>query len=159
MRKRPSIAWTTAIQARPTHPQALLEEIPSDQVPDLRIEAPTFPLHLLAARNVPPRPRAAGNGSGGTGTGAEKAETPLIAPQLTAAETNAALKQTNQNLSIAEKKLESTRGKQLNATQADLVSKILGFIKDAREAAQNEDWARARSLSQKAQVLSEELND
>jgi hypothetical protein len=45
----------------------------------------------------------------------------------------------------------------LSAAQRDLVSKIRGFIKDAREAAQITDWSRARSLAKKAQVLSEEL--
>jgi len=45
----------------------------------------------------------------------------------------------------------------LNAAQTDLVSKIRGFLMDAHEAAKVADWARARSLSKKAQVLSEEL--
>jgi hypothetical protein len=51
------------------------------------------------------------------------------------------------------------RGKNLNAAQSDLASKIRGFIKDAREAAQIADWSRARSLAKKAQVLSEGLAD
>jgi len=38
-----------------------------------------------------------------------------------------------------------------------LISKITGFIKDAREAANIADWNRARSMAKKAQVLSEEL--
>ena len=53
--------------------------------------------------------------------------------------------------------LGAARGKTLSAVQRDLVSKIQGFIKDAREAAQITDWSRARSLAKKAQVLSEEL--
>jgi len=81
----------------------------------------------------------------------------MIAPQLTPRESVLARQQTNQSLSIAEKNLESARGKNLNAAQSDLVSKIRGFIKDAREAAQITDWSRARSLAKKAQVLSEEL--
>jgi hypothetical protein len=68
-----------------------------------------------------------------------------------------AQQQTNQSLVIAEKNLGSARGKNLNAAQSDLVSKIKGFIKDARAAAQVTDWSRARSLAKKAQVLSEEL--
>ena len=69
----------------------------------------------------------------------------------------AAQQRTTQSLSIAEKNLESARGKTLNAAQSDLVSKIRGFIKDTREAVQIADWSRARSLAKKAQVLSEEL--
>ena len=158
MRKRPSILWASAIQVRPAQPRTSVKEIPEDQVPDLRIDAPEFPLRMITVRSVPPRPRtAAATGANGAGTG--KPETPVIAPELTAEETSAAREQTNQSLSIAEKKLESVRGKQLSAAEADLVSKILGFIKDAREAARNSDWVRARSLSQKAQVLSQELHD
>jgi len=91
------------------------------------------------------------------GTEAEKLEAPMIAPELTPQESAVAQQQTNQSLGIAERNLESARGKNLNTAQADLVSKIRGFIKDAREAAQIKDWSRARSLAKKAQVLSEEL--
>jgi hypothetical protein len=159
MRKRPAIPWATAIQVRPmTQPQlAAVQDIPEDQVPDWRPEAPSFPLRLATARTTPPRPRVLTPSSAGAGNDSEKSETPLLVPQLTAAEASAAQQQTNQSLNIAEKNLESTRGKRLNAAQLDLVSKIRGFIKDAREAAQSADWARARGLSKKAQVLSEEL--
>ena len=81
----------------------------------------------------------------------------MISPQLTPQESAVAQQQANQSLGIAEKNLESARGKGLNAAQSDLISKIRGFIKDAREAAQIADWSRARSLAKKAQVLSEEL--
>jgi len=84
-------------------------------------------------------------------------EAPTIALQVTPQESAVAQQQTKQSLGIAEKNLESARGKNLNAVQSDLASKIRGFIKDAREAAQIADWSRARSLAKKAQVLSEEL--
>ena len=161
MRKRPTIAWTTAIQARPvTQPRlVMVKDIPEDQVPDLRLELPPFPLRLIAMRNTPPRPRVTAPASGGAGNDSEKLESPLITPQLSQEETAAAQQQTNQSLDIAEKNLESVRGKRLNAAQLDIVSKIRGFTKDAREAAQIADWTRARSLALKAQVLSEELVD
>jgi hypothetical protein len=98
---------------------------------------------------------SASNGAGGTD--AEKQESPAIAPSLSAQETAVAQQQTSESLGIAEKNLASTRGKNLNAAQSDLVSKILSFMKDAREAAQLTDWGRARGLAKKAQVLSEEL--
>ncbi len=81
----------------------------------------------------------------------------MISPQLTPQESAVAQQQANQSLGIAEKNLASVRGKKLNSTQADLISKITGFIKDAREAANIADWNRARSMAKKAQVLSEEL--
>ena len=158
MRKRPAIPWTTAIQVRPTQPQlASASSIPEDQVPDLPLEFPPFP-RLLTARSAPPRPRGITPSSGGAGNDAEKIGVPVITPQLTE-ETAAAEQQTNRSLNIAEKNLESVLGKRLNAAELDLVSKIRGFIKDAREAAQGADWTRARRLSKKAQVLSEELTD
>ena len=113
----------------------------------------------MTGRSAPPRPRVTTPPSSGTGNDAEKSAGTLLVPQLSAAETAAAQQQTNQSLSIAEKNLESTQGKSLNAAQLDLVSKVRGFIKDAREAVRNADWARARNLSKKAQVLSEELTD
>jgi hypothetical protein len=111
----------------------------------------------MTVRSGPPRPRARTAVPGTTGDDADKLDTPLIAPQLTAQESAVAQQQTTQSLSIAEKNLASTHGKNLNAAQLDLVSKIRGFIKDAREAAQITDWGHARSLAKKAQVLSEEL--
>jgi len=81
----------------------------------------------------------------------------MISPQLTPQESAVAQQQANQSLGIAEKNLASVRGKKLNSTQSDLISKITGFIKDAREAANIADWSRARSMAKKAQVLSEEL--
>ncbi len=65
--------------------------------------------------------------------------------------------ETNQSLNNAERNLSTTNGKPLNAVQADLASKVRGFIADAREAARSGDWARARNLAKKAQALSEEL--
>jgi hypothetical protein len=161
MRKRPNIPWATAIQVRPvTQPHlAAVNDIPEDQVPDLRLELPPSSLHLITMRSAPPRPRAATSPTAGAGNDTEKLDAPLITPQLSPEETAAAQQQTNQSLNIAEKNLESKRGKRLNAAELDLVSKIRGFLKDAREAAQIADWARARSLSKKAQVLSEELVD
>jgi hypothetical protein len=159
MRKRPTIPWATAIQARPTiQPRvATVKDFSEDQTPDLGLELATFPPRLMTTRGAPPRPRMSTPPSTGGGNDSEKTEAPLLVPQLTAEETSAAQRETNQSLNIAEKNLESARGKQLNAAELDLVSKIRGFLKDAREAAHGADWSRARSLSKKAQVLSEEL--
>ncbi len=159
MRKRPNISWATAVQVRPVKQAstAAASSVPDDALPDLRLELPPFPGHLIPVRTTPPRPRVSSPPYANSGNDSEKLGAPLIAPQLTPQESAAAEQQTNQNLRVAENNLQSARGKNLNAAQADLVSKIRGFIKDAREAAQNTDWSRARSLAKKAQVLSEEL--
>jgi hypothetical protein len=159
MRKRPAIPWATAIQVKPAVPAraAGLKDVPEDQIPDLHIEIANFPSRLLTSHSAPPRPRINAPANSGGGSDEEASGAPRIVPQLTAEETASAQQQTNQSLNIAEKNLESARGKQLSAAQVDLVSKIKGFLKDAREAAQGADWTRARSLSKKAEVLSQEL--
>ena len=160
MRKRPSIPWATAVQVRPVTQARTLEgnDVSEDPLPELRLEVP-FPGRLIVVRSGPPRPRGSAPPPVTTGNETEKSEAPTIAPQLTSQESAVAEQQTNQSLRIAENNLQSARGKNLNATQTDLVSKIKGFIKDAREAAKITDWSRARSLAKKAQVLSEELAD
>ena len=159
MRKRPAILWATEVQVKPvTQPRtAEASSVPDDLLPELQLELPPFPDHLISVRSAPPRPRVSTPPSAATGNDAEKLEAPTIALQVTPQESAVAQQQTKQSLGIAEKNLESARGKNLNAAQSDLVSKIRGFIKDAREAAQIADWSRARSLAKKAQVLSEEL--
>jgi hypothetical protein len=158
MRKRPNIPWATAVQVRPVTQARTLEgnDVSEDPFPELRLELP-FPGRLIFARSGPPRPRGSTPPPASTGNDTEKSEAPTIVPQLTSQESAVAEQQTNQSLRIAESNLQSARGKNLNATQTDLISKIRGFIKDAREAAQITDWSRARSLAKKAQVLSEEL--
>ena len=160
--RRPNIPWATAIQVRPL-PQS--HTLPADD-PDF--DAPVFSLDLapltammVPIRSGPPRPKvipAPAPAPNASTADAEKApEAPTIAAQLSKEEFAAAQQETNQSLDIAEKNLASARNKRLNAAQSDLVSKIKGFLKDAREAAQAGDWARARNLAKKAQVLSEEL--
>jgi hypothetical protein len=159
MKKRPNIPWATAVQVKPVvQPHAAIASNASEDLgPELRLDLPPFPGHLIPVRTAPSRPRANTPPSATGETDAEKLGAPLIAPQLTPQESAVAQQQTTQSLSTAEKNLESARGKTLNAAQSDLVSKIRGFIKDAREAVQIADWSRARSLAKKAQVLSEEL--
>jgi hypothetical protein len=162
LRRRPAIPWTTAIQV---HPNLQAQASASDDARSL--DAPEFNLDLASlaammvpARSSPPRPHAIPAPSPAPTAPVaegERRSAPAITPQLTQEESAAAQQETNQSLDIAERNLASTRGKRLNAAQNDLVSKIKGFLKDAREAAQTGDWARARDLAKKAQVLSEEL--
>jgi hypothetical protein len=158
MRKKPNIPWTKAVQVRPVlQARGADSEVVSVAAPELKFEVPSFATVLVPARNGPTRPHGSAPSSTGAGAGTEKMEAPTIASQLTPRETVVARQETNQNLSMAERNLAFVRGKTLNAVQTDLLSKIKGFLKDAREAAQVGDWKRARSLAKKAQVLSEEL--
>jgi hypothetical protein len=87
----------------------------------------------------------------------EKAAEPMILPDLTADQLNAAKAETQQSLDAAEAKLGETQGKQLNPTQEDVASKVRGFIESAREAMKNGDWVRAKNQAKKAEVLAMQL--
>lgn len=83
---------------------------------------------------------------------------PQISPRLSAQEQAEAERRTSDDISLAERNLLLTPdGKQLSVAQRDLVEKIRGFLAQAREAIRASDWVRARTLAQKARVLSIEL--
>ena len=71
----------------------------------------------------------------------------------------AARAETQHSIGIAQQNLALVQGRALNAAQSDLASKVRSFMDSAREAMRNADWLRARSLAQKAEVLSQELAD
>lgn len=128
--------------------------------PEFNIDLEHLAPLVVPARTAPPRPHVAPTTSPTpAASAAEEGKPPAltIAPQLSTAEFAAAQQETNQSLDIAEKNLAATRDRTLNAAQSDLVRKIKGFLKDAREAARVGDWVLARNLAKKAQVLSEEL--
>jgi outer membrane murein-binding lipoprotein Lpp len=153
--KKAAIPWRTAVLVRPIVPQHPLEtEDAGGSVPDLRLEIPAPA--PLATRNAPARPRIPAPPANQNGT-AVKPETPQIVPELSTQESAALQRQTEQSMRFAERNLAATNGKSLNAVQSDLASKVRSFISDAREAGKAGDWARARDLARKAQVLSEEL--
>ena len=157
-RRKPTIAWKTAIQVKPVIPtnQAMVADSGSDSAPDLRLEMPPPPSRLASARGIPARPRAVTPPSS-NGDNAEKANPLVIVPQLSPEETAASQQQTNQSIEIAERNLAASNGKQLNALQADQASKTRGFLTDARAASRTGDWRRARALAKKAEVVSQEL--
>ena len=88
---------------------------------------------------------------------APKPAPPQISPRLSPEEQAAAERRTNEDINVAERNLQVAYGKQLNASQHDLVEKIRGFLGQAREAMRAADWVRARNLARKAHVLSVEL--
>lgn len=123
--------------------------------PDLELEVAPPP-RLVTPRSAPARPRPAQT------TPAEPAVVrapadPIIIPDLTAEQLNAAKSETQHSLDIAERNLSQTQGKKLNSAQEDVASKIRGFMETARDAMRNSDWQRARNLAKKAEVLSHEL--
>lgn len=158
MRRKPSFRWDTAVQVRPklVPGPPTVNEIPADPVPELHILISPPPSAIAAAHSNPPRPRGATNSSADNNA-SDKPQAPIIVPELTAEEKAAAQQQTGQSIGVAERNLAATRGRNLNAAQTDLASKVRSFISEARAAAGVSNWIRARDLAKKAQVLSEEL--
>jgi hypothetical protein len=155
-RKKPAIPWSTAVLVRPIVPhRAPANADVEDPLPDLRLEIPP-PSAPLSTRTAPPRPRSVAPARN-PNAAPEKPDTPQIVPELSTQESASLQRETDQSLSSSERNLGATAGKSLNATQSDLASKVRSFISDAREAGRAGDWARARDLAKKAQVLSEEL--
>jgi hypothetical protein len=128
----------------------------SEDVPELQILIPlalaTFPPGGSAR---PARPRVATPAPAAAGP--SKPQAPFVAPQLSAEESSTAQQETMASLADAEKGLAATQGRSLNAAQSDKVSKITGFISDARAAGASGDWTSAATLARKAQLLAEEL--
>jgi hypothetical protein len=63
----------------------------------------------------------------------------------------------NQMLGAAEENLKKMEGRQLTASQKDLISQIRQFMEQSRSAVQAGELDRAHTLAWKAQTLSEEL--
>jgi hypothetical protein len=85
------------------------------------------------------------------------AQPPQISPQLSPGDQATYERRTTDDINVAEKNLQQTGGKQLSATQQDLVEKIRSFLDQSRDASKGGDWARAQTLAQKARLLSVEL--
>jgi hypothetical protein len=158
--KRPKVPWSTASVVRPRIPApypygAKSENENGGEEPAvLRLElAP--PETSFVPQPRPARPRVATPQPAAAES--SKPGKPFVVPQLSVEESNEAQQEATASLSEAEKSVAATRGKTLNAAQADMASKITGFIADARAAAASGDWPSARSLARKAQLLSQEL--
>jgi hypothetical protein len=82
---------------------------------------------------------------------------PQISPQISPGDQAAYERKTNEDVSVTQKNLDQTKGKQLSAAQRDLVEKIRSFVSQSRDASKGGDWARAQNLAQKARLLSAEL--
>jgi hypothetical protein len=153
--KRPEVAWKTAALIRPNIPSPLSpDESSLPEVTSIPLELSPLP-SFVPWRVVPPKPRVPSQPPSAGENG--KQDGPLIVPQITAQESASAQQEITASLGVAERNLEAVRGKNLNSVQNDMFNKVKGFMSDAREAAHAGDWARARSVAKKAQLLSEEL--
>ena len=155
VKKRPAAHFENLVLAHPVIPAPQVENA-LNEAPDLGIEPAPIPTRLGAPRNSPTRPRVAASPATEPAA-AEKPREPTIVPELSTGELEAAKADAQASLDAAERNLAAMRGKALNEAQADLASKIRGFMDAAREAMRNGDWQRATNLAKKAEVLSREL--
>ena len=155
-RKAHAIPWATAVMVRPNPPVArgVSSADAEDPAPDIRIEPPTNAARIFGTRPLPPRPKGASS-SGSENSNGNKAQ--LLVPELSPQETAVAKEQVKESMALAERNLTTARKRSLTAVQADTVSKINGFLAEAHEAGGEGDWARARNLAKKAQILSQDL--
>ena len=123
--------------------------------PDILSEVPWAPPQLVSTQRMPVRPHAAAFAP--TPIAAVEQARMEIVPELTMEQVDEAKAETLRDLELAEKNVRLAWGKELNASQQDLISKVHDFAESAREAVRNGDWQRARTLSEKARVLSASL--
>ena len=152
--KRPAPTLGAVVFSHPVIPPGDVADLAD--APEIYVEDTDRVSPLVIPRSVPARPRVAAPPVHETEV-EEKPQEPIIAPELSDEQISSAKTATQQSLSVAEQNLNSSKGKQLNEAQQDLVSKIQGFVDSAREAMKNNDWLRARNQAKKAEVLSQEF--
>ncbi len=142
-------------------PEAKQPEVKPEPAPTTTTPAPTpiatAPKPTSPRATAPPKTTPTPTPAPETAPAAPKVAPPQISPRLSPAEVAEYQKKTEEAIGAAERNLQRSYGRQLNAAQTDLVEKIRGFLAQAHEASRSADWVRARNLAEKAQVLSVEL--
>jgi outer membrane biosynthesis protein TonB len=135
-------------------PTVVTQQPPPAPVEPPNVESPAQPVPAVADQ---PRPKAPVEAETAAPKPEPEPEPIQIAPELSAKAQAAAVRATTNDIRVAERNLQTAYGRQLSASQNDLVGKIAGFLAQAHEAIRTGDWVRAQNLAQKAQVLSVEL--
>jgi hypothetical protein len=154
-KKQPKAHLTGIVLAHPVMPSAIAEDLPGE-APEMEMEAGEMSLRLATPRSGPAKPRVP-PAPPAEPPPVEKSVEPLMSPDLTPEQLNAAKTETQQSLDAAESKLSQSYGKKLNATQEDVASKVRGFMDSAKEAMKSGDWVRAKNQAKKAEVLAQQL--
>jgi hypothetical protein len=154
-KRQPTVHLTGVVLAHPVLPSGTASES-AGEAPDIEVDAMAMPPRLAVPRAGPARPHVA-PAPPAEPPATEKAAEPILLPELTPEQANAAKAETQRSLDAAESTLAQAQGKQMNATQRDVASKVRGFMDSAREAMRNGDWARAKNQARKAEVLAQQL--
>lgn len=129
----------------PPSVSANADETPLDSLPQSKMTVP------------PPKPPSDQTSTERAAEATVPAPAPQIVPQLSQADQQNYQRKMNDDVTVAEQNLQRANGRNLNATQQDMLENIRSFLAESRDASKNGDWVRAQSLSQKARSLSVEL--
>jgi len=141
--------------AHPLVPMATASTV-IEEPPEISLEEPSLPPHLAPLPSGPAKPHVAPAPTNEP-TAVEKKPAPVLAPELSLEEVVTSKVEANKSMIVAQRNLETALAKPLNSAQADLASKVRGFMDAAREAMKSSDWERAAAVAKKAEVLSEQL--
>jgi hypothetical protein len=148
----PSVSTPPPTEVPAAPPPAMQPPAETPKAPPTEITLPTP--EPEPPKRVAPKPRPA---PAEAEPAQPKPAAPQISPQLSARDLAAARTRTTNNITTAEKNLQSANGRGQSAAQKDLSEKIRSFLSQAHEAIVAEDWVRAQNLADKARVLSTEL--
>jgi hypothetical protein len=139
---KPPLVMPREVDAAPP-PQ--METVALPPLTYLNIPKPAPPPVRRAQSSVEPEPEPV------------KHEAPQISPQLSSDELARDKASVEKDMRTAQQNLDSANGKRLTVNQQDMADKIRGFLKQAQDAIAISDWSRAKSLAEKARLLSDEL--
>jgi outer membrane murein-binding lipoprotein Lpp len=128
-RKQPVRRWNAANALKSVYvPQISAGDPAKIVAPDIVWEIPEASLQTILFRGTPVRPKVAAPVNPVAITGPEKTEPPVITIQLSPQESTLARQEANESMRMAEANLKATHGHTLNYAQADLASKVSGFL-------------------------------
>jgi hypothetical protein len=129
--------------------------------PSIPTPSTTAQVTLEPSRAVPPPHRAAtAQPSSEENTEQEannRPEPPTITPELSPSDQAAKQREIEDDSAVATHNLQIVSGRQLNATQQDIVGKVREALAQASDAGKDGDWVRAQNLAHKARSLSVDL--
>lgn len=131
-------------------------ETPTPSPPTVASSSAPPPVAIVASAPVAPQKPGSESVEAASQPSAHPAA-PQISPQISAGDQATYERRTNDDVSVTERNLDQTKGKQLTAAQRDLIEKIRSFVSQSRDASKGGDWVRAQNLAQKARLLSAEL--
>jgi hypothetical protein len=157
----PSAATPPRI-GKPSAPASAETAAPPIPPPDLPEPEPSTAAPAIVAGSAPaapvaPRPKPAAPTPTAQPDPQPKPAAPQISAALKPSDQQRLVRLTTEQVAIAERNLQQSSGRQLNASQTDLRDKVNGFLSQAHEAIRDNDWVRAQNLAEKAQILSIEL--